>query len=201
MKITVIVEGRTEKVFLPFLRTFLSRYLNPMPAIAALRYDGRIPKCEKLRRVVHNLLEDGSDYVIALTDVYTGGGDFNDAADAKEKMRAWVAPGDRDRFFAHAAQFDFEAWLLPYWDSIQKLAGHNRSVPPGDPENVNHDKPPSHHIREIFRAGSCRDDYVKPRDAARILKDKDLSVAIRACAELRAFVETFFKLCGRTFPL
>ena len=200
MKITVIVEGKTEKVFLPFLRVFLGRHLTPMPAIDTQKHDGRIPKGEKLRRDVHNLLEGDSDYVIALTDVYTGSDDFKDAADAREKMRGWVDSGDRDRFFAHAAQYDFEAWLLPYWDSIQRLAGHNRSIPSGNPENVNHNKPPSYHIREIFRVGNCRDDYVKTRDAARILKDKDLSVSIRACAELRAFVETFFKLCGRESP-
>jgi hypothetical protein len=59
--------------------------------------------------------------VIALTDVYTGTDDFLDAADAKQKMRAWV--GKNDRFHPHVAQHDFEAWLLPFWTDIQSLAG------------------------------------------------------------------------------
>lgn len=134
------------------------------------------------------------DAVIALTDVYTGTNDFLDAADAKRKMRAWV--GDNERFYPHAAQHDFEAWLLPYWSDIQALAGHNKAAPPGRPESVNHDRPPSYHIREIFRVGTCRDAYSKPRDAARILRGKDLSEAARKCPELKAFLNTILTLSG-----
>lgn len=78
------------------------------------------------------------DHVISLTDVYTGSQppDFKDALDAKAKMRQWV--GAESRFYPHAAQYDFEAWLLPYWQTIQRLAGHNRQRPPGEPETVNY---------------------------------------------------------------
>ena len=134
------------------------------------------------------------DAVIALTDVYTGTNDFLDAADAKRKMRAWV--GDNERFYPHAAQHDFEAWLLPYWSDIQALAGHNKAAPPGRPESVNHDRPPSYHIRQIFRVGTCRDAYSKPRDAARILRGKDLPEAARKCPELKAFLNTILTLSG-----
>jgi hypothetical protein len=85
-----------------------------MPHLDFFPFDGRIPKEEKLRRTVQNLLRNGkvpSDAVIALTDVYTGTKDFVDAADAKRKMREWV--GSNDKFYPHAAQYDFEAWLLP----------------------------------------------------------------------------------------
>jgi Domain of unknown function (DUF4276) len=85
-------------------------------------------------------------------------------------MQQWVGP--INGFYPHAAQHDFEAWLLPYWDDIQRLAHHNRTAPSGVPELVNHNKPPSHHIKEIFRTGG-RHDYVKPRDAARILRGKE----------------------------
>jgi hypothetical protein len=144
-----------------------------------------------------NLLRNGrtpSDAVIALTDVYTGTNDFIDAADAKWKMQAWV--GNSTRFHPHAAQYDFEAWLLPYWSDIQKLAGHNKSAPPGPPEAVNHYRPPSHHIRETFRAGTCRDDYSKPRDAGRILRGNDLAVSADKCPELKAFLNTILTLSG-----
>ena len=78
---------------------------------------------------VENLLntQGRADAVIALTDVYTGKGDFRDAADAKAKMRNWG--GRNDRFYPHAAQHDFEACLLPYWSEIQKVAGHNKNAP------------------------------------------------------------------------
>lgn len=168
-----------------------------MPNIDPFPYDGRIPKEDKLRRTVERLLRNGrapSDAVIALTDVYTGTDDFVDAADAKRKMRVWV--GNNDRFHPHAAQHDFEAWLLPYWSDIQAMAGHNRHAPSGRPETVNHNKPPAHHIQEIFRIGSRRDDYSKPRDANRILRGKDLTISANQCPELKAFLNTILTLSG-----
>ena len=168
-----------------------------MPRLDMFLYDGRIPKEDKLRRKVEDSLKIGpspSDAVIALTDVYTGTNDFVDANDAKTKMRQWV--GKNDRFFPHAAQHDFEAWLLPYWEDIQKIAGHNRKAPPGRPENVNHQRPPSYYIREIFETGKCRDSYSKIRDANRILREKDLTIAAAQCPELKAFLNTILSLSG-----
>ena len=198
MKITILVEGRTEIAFKPHLRAFLERRLaGKMPRLDFDTYNGRIGKGQQLRRDVIRLLSHGnppSDAVIALTDVYTGSDDFENAADAKQKMREWV--GTEPRFYPHAAQHDFEAWLLPYWSEIQKLAGHNRSAPPGPPESVNHSKPPAEHLREIFRIGKRRDEYSKPLDANRILRGQDLKVSADKCPELKAFLNTILVLCA-----
>ena len=198
MKIAILVEGETERIYLPFLREFLGPRLNGNPPkLISSKYDGRIPKQEKLRRRVEALLrgkKPDADHVIALTDVYTGSSDFKDASDAKQKMRDWV--GLNDRFHAHAAQYDFEAWLLPYWSAIQELARHNRAAPAGMPESVNHNHPPSYHIKEIFRVGQGPRHYTKTRDAKRILQGKDLSIAAAACPELRGFLNTILTLCN-----
>jgi hypothetical protein len=197
VRIAVLVEGRTETAFKTHLTEFLKiRLAGRMPNLDFFPYDGRIPKQEKLRRTVEGLLRNGrtpSDAVLALTDVYTGTNDFADAADARRKMRTWV--GKNDQFHLHAAQHDFEAWLLPFWSDIQALAGHNKRAPSGRPEAVNHNRPPSYHIREIFRIGSRR-DYSKPRDANRILRGKDLTVAANQCPELKAFLNTILTLSG-----
>ncbi|OHC76476.1 MAG: hypothetical protein A3G18_12905 [Rhodospirillales bacterium RIFCSPLOWO2_12_FULL_58_28] len=92
---------------------------------------------------------------------------------------------------------DFQVQVLD-WLTIQKLAGHNSTVPAGHPETVNHNKPPAYHIREIFEKGQCRDSYVKPRDAGRILRKNDLSVAINQCTELKKMVNTIISVCGGT---
>ncbi|RCK79400.1 MAG: hypothetical protein OZSIB_0040 [Candidatus Ozemobacter sibiricus] len=199
MKIALIVEGKTEKAFLPSLEAFLKNRLSgQMPRIDPIPYHGRIPKGDQLKQIVEFLLggKDPRDHVIALTDVYTGTTppDFTDARDAKEKMRQWVGP--EPRFHPHAAQYDFEAWLLPYWPTIQKLAKHNKSAPRGNPETVNHQKPPARRIKEIFEIGKCRDSYVKARDAGRILRENDLIIAIRLCSELKAMINTILSLCG-----
>lgn len=200
MKIVLIVEGETERVFLPHLRNYLQTRLgNSMPSLRAHKFDGRIAKGDKLRRIVESLLNDGSrsaDHVIALTDVYTGSNppDFTDARDAISKMRNWV--GDEGRFHPHAAQHDFESWLLPYWSTIQQLAGHNKNAPTGSPESVNHSKPPAYHIREIFKIGTKGKAYVKTRDALKILKDNDLSHAISTCPQLKELVNTILEISG-----
>lgn len=108
-------------------------------------------------------------------------------------MRQWV--GEEARFYPHVALHDFEAWLLPYWDKIQRLTGSNHQAPRMHPEKVNHNKPPAFHLAEAFRRGPKTSFYVKARDAGRILKDEDLVVAIDACTELKAFVNTILGLC------
>lgn len=200
MRIAVIVEGETERVFLPFLRSFLeSRLAGRMPKFVPVPFDGRIPTDAKLKRLVERLLNDGIrsvDAVIALTDVYTGTIPplFVDASDAKAKMRTWV--GQNPNFHPHAAQHDFEAWLLPYWPTIQQLAGSNHTSPGPRPEQVNHDNPPAHRLKETFRTGTRGRAYVKPRDAGRILNGQDLLVAVRQCHELKALANTILTLCG-----
>ena len=86
--------------------------------------------------------------------------------------------------------------MLPYWEKIKKLTGSNRSAPGNFPEAVNHGKSPAYWLAEVFRTGSRTASYVKTRDAGRILKGEDLSVAIDSCPELKAFVNTIVKLCG-----
>lgn len=76
--------------------------------------------------------------------------------------------------------------------------GHAREVCDleGPPESVNHNRPPSVHIKEIFESGTCRDSYSKIRDANRILQNQDLSRAAAQCPELKAFLNTILTLSG-----
>jgi hypothetical protein len=202
VKITILVEGRTEQAFKPHLINFLKpKLVGRMPRLDMFPYYGRIPKEEDLRRKVETLLsgKQPSDAVIGLTDVYTGTSDFQNAADAKAKMRKWA--NNNPAFHPHVALHDFEAWLLPYWSDIRRIAGHDKRAPHGRPESVNHNRPPSDHIKEIFEIGKCRDSYSKPRDAHRILRDKDLGVAAAQCPELKLFLNTILRLSGgQTLP-
>jgi hypothetical protein len=191
-KITIIVEGATEKVFMPALRAFLEKRLSgKMPRLDPYLFNGSISEV-KLRDDVKRLLcgKDRSDAVIALSDVYPG---FSNAKDAKEKMRAWV--GDEPHFYPHVALHDFEAWLLPFWGTIQNLAGSERRAPGIHPEQVNHNKPPSEHLKEVFRSGRKGKAYSKPRDALRILRGQDLAIAAEVCPELKKFLDTIVRLC------
>ena len=55
--------------------------------------------------------------------------------------------------------------------------------------------PPSRRLKEIFRRGRSRYDYVKSRDAGRILENADLTVAIERCPELNALVQSILDIC------
>jgi len=197
LKIVVMVEGKTEDAFKTHLIAFLkARLSGRMPKLQFDRFEGRIPKQDHLKRRVALYLNERpipAGHVVALTDVYTGTPDFQTADNAKRKMREWV--GDDPRFHPHAAQYDFEAWLLPFWDEIQRLTGSNRSSPGPRPELVNHQNPPSKRIEEVFRTGSGR-RYVKARDGLRILSGQNLLVSANACPELKALLNTLLEISG-----
>ena len=200
-RIAILVEGATEAALKPNLRAFLEpRLPGQMPRLDFVPQDGRLPKSDKLRHIVARLLAT-SDAVIALTDVYTGTSppDFNDAADARTKMRNWVGAAEA-RFHPHAAQHDFEAWLLPYWTRIRRIAGSDRQTPSANPETVNHMRPPSALLADIFRTGQRGRSYSKTRDAAAILRGQDLAVSAAQCPEFKAFLNTMLRLSGGQEP-
>jgi hypothetical protein len=196
VEIGLIIEGQTEEAFLPHLRRFLeTRLSGRMPKIHPFPQRGRIPKGEALACFVRDLLNRrryNLQAVIALTDVYTGSRDFKDADDAKKKMADWVKD---ERFIPHAAQYEFEAWLLPYWDQIKKITGTNAACPGANPELINHDNPPSCRLNTVYRTARG-EGYIKRRDVTKILEGKDLSNAADACPELKAFLNTILKLSG-----
>lgn len=194
--IALMVEGATETALMPPLRLFLKeRLLNRMPTLRAFPSHGRLPVADALRREVERLLRK-YDHVVALTDVYTGSHPpmFRTGLDAREKMRAWV--GANDRFHPHAAQHEFEAWLVPYWPTIQQLAKTTRPRPSLVPEAINHDRPPSQLLKDVFGTGPHRVDFQKILHSARILRGQDLTIAAQACPELRAFLNTILTLSG-----
>jgi len=62
---------------------------------------------------------------------------------------------------------------------------------------VNHDKPPAFRIKEIFESGKSF-SYNKPIHGRKILEKNDLTIAIQACPELKAFMNRIICLCDRS---
>ena len=184
MKITILVEGKTETAFKPHMRAFLqSRLARRMPRLDLFPTPVD-PERRKLKRRLR-LFSAPAATQLSRSRMFTGTGDFVNSADAKAKMRS-VGQLQEPRFHPHVAQYDFEAWLLPYWDEIKKLAETQQKCSLGtarDGEPQSSSLVP--HTRTSFESVQCRDDYSKPRDANRILRGKDLGVAAAQCPEQR----------------
>ncbi len=187
MKISILAEGATEKAFEKALRDFIYARLGSAhrpPRIKIRPQGGAIPTRESLHRVVLHWLNSGEDYVIVLTDIH--GTDFTGADDAKKQILTWVNNDPRVR--AHVALRDFEAWLIPYWDELCKIAGKKAPRPAGPAEKVNHSKPPAHRIRALFTQSNR--NYTKPVTARAILSKYGLERAVESCPELKALTDT-----------
>jgi hypothetical protein len=193
--IVLLVEGDTEAALKQHLKTFLDKRAQTAGK-ERIRLDIRSEvnrKPDKLgRRIGLELEQPGVTAVVGLIDVFPR---FRDAAAAKAYLRE--AAGNRPNFYAHAAQFDVEAWLLPYWDDICRRVGVRRARPGGKPETVNDTNPPAYRLQELYRLAKPKPrQYVKTTEMFAILQGKDLTVAAGQCPELKAFLNTLLTLSG-----
>jgi len=127
--------------------------------------------------------------VVGLIDVYPG---FASAGEAKEYLRQAV--GDEPRFYAHAAQYEVEAWLLPYWEAICRRLGVRRASPGPHPEQVNLERPPSQRLAELYRLAEPPRKYIKTIEMSAILRRQDLTIAANHCPGFKALLNTLLTL-------
>jgi hypothetical protein len=198
VRFVIICEGRTEGSLAEALRQFIGNRLdavgraNENPRIQFVTENGAVPMGAILQRTVKLHLKVADTFVIVLTDVYPY---FPDASSAKSALARAV--GDEPRFAAHAACYDFEAWLLPFWDTIKQRCGVEQPSFGANPELVNHIKPPAHRLHELYRRHKPNPlNYNKPREAAAILRVNDLTHAANQCTELRLFLNTMLRALG-----
>lgn len=195
MTVVLLVEGATETALKNHIKRFLDQRAGQegKPRLALRTKPFRTKPTEKeLRKRLNLELRDNSvEAVVGLLDVYP---DFDSARDAKEFMRNAV--GNNSRFFAHAAKYDVEAWLIPYWDCICNRIGVRRSRPGNNPEHVNSMAPPSKRLEELYQIAKRK--YRKPLEMKAILERQDLSVAAHECRELKLLLNTLLRLGGLT---
>ncbi len=194
MRIVLLTEGKTETALTDVLRDFLneraSREGRPRIGLRTKRLDTRFLDLRRTSdEVVRSLRDPEVVCVVGLVDVYPY---FASAQEAKQFLRR--AAAEEPKFYAHAAQFETEAWLLPYWDEICRRLGVWRQPPGGNPEEVDLEHPPSRHLSDLFRL--ARRSYNKPADARAILERNGLVAAASQCPELRSFLNTLLTSAG-----
>ena len=195
MTIVLLVEGSTEKTLTDKLKEYLDQQaeLAGRPRVA-LRA-GKIKSTEPHalgQQIKLQLQTQNTAAVIGLIDVFPH---FSDAQAARTFLRqAAERAGVTQHFYPHAAQYDVEAWLLPYWDDICRRIAVRQGAPGGNPEMVDSIRPPSYRLKELYQRAGRK--YVKTLEMPAILKGKDLSVAAHACFELKSLLNTLLQLCN-----
>lgn len=194
MRIVLLVEGKTEKALREALKNFLDAQATQENK-PKVRLETKILDSKLLNpRVVRDqvlLSFRGADVVcvVGLLDVYPR---FHSADEAKQFLRD--AAGTEKKFHAHAAQFEVEAWLLPFWKGICQKLKVQRQPPGANPEQVDLQTPPSRRLSDLYRLANR--SYDKPRDAKAILQGKDLTVVAKQCPEFKALLNTLLACAG-----
>jgi len=193
--IVLLVEGSTEKALTNKIKEFLDECaqthghpkvaLKPKPLMST-RTD------ELARRIRLELHDPRVMAVVGLIDVFPN---FRNAEEAKSYLRhAAEQVGGVDRFHAHAAQYDVEAWLLPYWDDICRRVGVKQRHPGKNPEGVDDTSPPSHHLMELYLRAKPPRKYRKALEMPAVLRGQDLTVSAKACPEFKSLLNTLLML-------
>lgn len=195
MSVVLLAEGDTERALKEHLKLFLDHraIIEGKPRITLLSRSYLSLRKDKLRRQVQLLLDESSiEAVVALIDVFPN---FADATEAKAWLRE--SAGESKGFYAHAAQFDVEAWLLPYWDDICRRLKLEKRRPGAHPEHVDGHRPPAYHLDELYRQAKPKArKYNKPIEMREVLRGKDLTVAADACPEFKSLLNTLLALHG-----
>lgn len=192
--IVLLVEGATENALKGHIKQFLDRRAeaSEQPKVALRTKPLMTLDPEDLAtRIQMELATPAVSAVVGLIDVYPN---FPSAQAAKDFLRQ--AAGQDERFHAHAAQYEVEAWLLPYWADICSSLGVHRAQPGAHPEEVDLLRPPSQRLAELYRLARPARTYTKPREMAAILRGKDLTVAAEQCPEFKALLNTLLALSG-----
>ncbi len=204
MRIVLLCEGKSEIALGSALKRFLDEHcdkVNQPKVKLDVKPFERTPNCPELkRRLEHHASNPEVLGVIGLVDVYP---QFRDAEKAKAFLSGCVKDSPfAPKFRAHAAQMELEAWLLPFWSDIARRLKVNAKPPGAAPEQVDNQKPPSHHLKELYRR--AKKSYEKPLDAAKIFSRHHIKEAAETCPELHSLLDTLIKLCnvsGASEPL
>lgn len=198
-KIVLLVEGQTEVMLREWLKVWLDAKCEQSgrPAVrlevkpfAELLSPGKLKK-----RIELNLQSNDVLGVVAIIDVKCSSRTpFEDSAAAIKFLSAGLE--NEPRYRAHAAQYEVEAWLLPFWDSVCKKLKQKMQAPGANPEQVDHDKPPSHHLKQLYRKADRH--YDKTRDGPAIAKGKDIEVAAAKCPNLKKLLDSIWFFANLT---
>ncbi len=194
MKIVVLCEGSSEAILKSSFREFVQSRSSGGERIGleTLKLPGTKIVSRLQRMTSLTLKREDVIGVVALIDVYPN---HEDAEEAKQALYTIAKVGKSEaRFRAHAALWELEAWLLPFWEEIADWLRVPAKRPGPHPEQINGQSPPSKRLKELFqRAGR---EYNKVADAHKWLTAARLERAAKVCPQLKAFLNSLLEFAG-----
>lgn len=192
MRIVVLCEGTTEAALKGAIHEFVNRRTSTggRTGIATRSMDGHVLR-KKLPKLIdlYGALNDVRG-IIALTDVYPRFRSANEARGSLQRLADTSA--HVEKFRAHAAQFELEAWLMPFWSEIARSL-RLRARPPGaKPEEINDENPPSKRLATLYT--QAKQHYEKVIDGPKWLTAERLERAANECPELKSFFNSLLEL-------
>jgi Domain of unknown function (DUF4276) len=195
LTIVLLVEGATEIALKRKLKEFLDQRAQdlgrPRAALQIRKFKG-LNREALGRQIKLELQSPAVKAVVGLIDVFPQFKHADAAAAKRFLMEAARNAGVTQGFYAHAAQYDVEAWVLPYWNDICLRVGIQQGSPGHNPEQVDGVKPPSYRLRELYQR--AKHEYTKTLEMPAILEGKDLMIAANTCPELKGLLNTLLKL-------
>lgn len=202
MRVRFYCEGRTERgirdLFTPKLR---ERGLG----LDVRSFNGNGELLRKIGTVTRNALEQGVRAVFCLIDLYKVPAPIpsglRTVSERTEWLRAYIKQKvDRsyhDRFFAHIAVHEVEAWMLADEEPLVRRLGCPTLGPWPHPEEVNDQCPPSSVINDLFRRHHPRKvGYHKVKDGIPLLRELDCEKISQKCRFFRNLMEDLMSLSG-----
>ena len=195
MTIILLVGGSTEKTLTDKIKEFLDQraaaHQRPRVRLQTRKIKSANPEALG-RQIKLELQSHDTEAVVGLIDVFPQFKQADATAAKRFLIEASHRAGVTRGFYAHAAQYDVEAWLLPYWDDVCRRIGVTQARPGSDPEQVDGIKPP---FPSLTGTLSTRGTQIRQDDGnVGNSEGQDLAVAAHACVELRSLLNTLLQL-------
>ena len=220
MKVWVYVEGKSDVGALSALWSGWKEKLRDEGwGIQLIHLENKSNYFIKIgHRVTEKLLNDPSDLVVGLPDLYPNQNyattDYrhnnlkelqnvqnrlvNESLSSEKKVREADVDSHMARFYASALKHDLEVLLLAATSQLQSrlntqdnLSGWRRP-----PEDQNQNKPPKRIVEELFSKYRKRQSYNDVVDGPAILRNADLQEVAEQCPVFRAMINWIGKKTG-----
>lgn len=178
-RLAIVVEGQTE---LNFVNQLLQPHLSNLH-ITPINLRGGIT-VNKIQRDVKNLIRQ-FDFVTTLVDFY---GFHRRGQKSIDDLQTEIKNGFGNTFIPYIQKYEFEALIFSDLSVLNRRFGKQTVCKIHNPEDINHDKPPSKIISDQHNR------YNKHLDGPKILKEIGLIKIRENCPRFNGWVSELEKL-------